>query len=113
MKTLRKKLLCALSGLLALSVVGSLFLLPASATAADDYEKEMLGTLSASYEAGSPGTISSGVGDSGGKSYGSYQFASAYDIPNTGSMGTHLFTAAGLALMLPCLLLLLKKRRKT
>ena len=81
MKTLRKKLLCALSGLLALSVVGSLFLLPASATAADDYEKEMLGTLSASYEAGSPGTISSGVGDSGGKSYGSYQFASAYDIP--------------------------------
>lgn len=81
MKTLRKKLLCALSGLLVLSVVGSLFLLPASATAADDYEKEMLGTLSASYEAGSPGTISSGVGDSGGKSYGSYQFASAYDIP--------------------------------
>jgi len=81
MKTLRKKFLPALSGLLALVMVGSLFLLPAAATAADDYEKEMLGTLSASYEAGSPGTISSGAGDAGGKSYGSYQFASAYDIP--------------------------------
>ena len=81
MNKLRKKLFPALGGLLALVMVSSLFLLPASATAADDYEKELLGTLSAIYEAGSPGTISSGSGDNGGKSYGAYQFASAYDVP--------------------------------
>lgn len=81
MNKLRKKLFPALGGLLALVMVSAFLLLPASATAADDYEKELLGTLSASYEAGSPGTISSGSGDNGGKSYGAYQFASAYDIP--------------------------------
>ena len=41
------------------------------------------------------------------------QNTAGYELPNTGSVGTHLFTAAGLVLMLPCLLLLLKKRRKT
>ena len=37
----------------------------------------MLGDLSKKYESsGNPGTISSGYGDAGGKSYGMYQFAS-------------------------------------
>lgn len=53
----------------------------AGATAADEQEKELLGTLSQSYEAGSPGTISTGKGDAGGKSYGSYQFSSGSDVP--------------------------------
>ncbi len=40
-----------------------------------------LGSLSAKYESnGDPGTVSSGAGDAGGVSYGSYQFAT-----NTGS----------------------------
>ena len=63
------------------SLVPGLLLLFASATAADDQEESLLGTLSASYEASGPGVISSGEGDAGGKSYGAYQFASAYDIP--------------------------------
>lgn len=63
------------------SLLPGLLLLFASATAADDQEEALLGTLSASYEASGPGTISSGEGDAGGKSYGAYQFASAYDIP--------------------------------
>ncbi len=37
----------------------------------------MLGDLSAKYESkGNPGTISDGVGDAGGKSYGAYQLSS-------------------------------------
>ena len=41
-----------------------------------------LGTLSSKYESGgNPGAISTGAGDYGGKSYGTYQFAS-----NTGSL---------------------------
>ena len=37
----------------------------------------MLGDLSARYESsGDPGTVSSGYGDPGGKSYGLYQFSS-------------------------------------
>ena len=40
------------------------------------------GALSAKHEAsGSCGQISTGSGDSGGKSYGLYQFASKYDVP--------------------------------
>ncbi|MBZ4415675.1 LysM peptidoglycan-binding domain-containing protein [Myxococcus sp. RHSTA-1-4] len=35
-----------------------------------------LGTLSRKYEAQGPGTVSTGAGDAGGVSYGSYQFAS-------------------------------------
>ena len=43
---------------------------------------ERIGTLSSRYEArGGVGTISTGSGDSGGKSYGAYQFASNYGIP--------------------------------
>lgn len=69
---------------LALALVLLLGLLPprANATAADEYEATMLGSLSEKYEAsGDPGRISSGVGDPGGKSYGAYQFASNYHIP--------------------------------
>jgi len=41
-----------------------------------------LGYLSSKFEAhGECGTISTGFGDSGGKSYGLYQFASRYDVP--------------------------------
>lgn len=40
------------------------------------------------------------------------QNTAGYEIPNTGGAGTHIFTAAGLALIIPCLLLLRKKRRK-
>lgn len=41
----------------------------------------MLGDLSKKYESnGNPGTISSGYGDAGGKSYGMYQMASAPNI---------------------------------
>ena len=38
----------------------------------------MLGSLSSKYETGGrgPGTVSSGVGDAGGVSYGSYQMTS-------------------------------------
>ena len=43
---------------------------------------KMLGDLSAKYESnGNPGTISTGDGDSGGKSYGMYQFASNAGTP--------------------------------
>ncbi len=42
-----------------------------------------LGTLSAKYETGGrgPGTVSSGAGDPGGVSYGSYQMASKMGVP--------------------------------
>lgn len=42
-----------------------------------------IGTLSARHETqGGPGTISSGEGDLGGKSYGTYQFSSTYEVPD-------------------------------
>lgn len=66
---------------LALVLLIGTSLLMAFATAADDQEEELLGTLSARYEASGPGHISTGAGDLGGKSYGSYQFASASDGP--------------------------------
>ena len=56
-------------------------LLFVGATAADDQEESLLGTLSATYESSGPGVVSGGAGDPGGKSYGSYQFASAFDVP--------------------------------
>lgn len=41
-----------------------------------------IGTLSEKYESnGNPGTISTGAGDSGGVSFGAYQFASKYGVP--------------------------------
>lgn len=40
-----------------------------------------LGVLSSKYESnGNPGTVSSGVGDPGGKSYGAYQFSSTQKV---------------------------------
>jgi hypothetical protein len=44
---------------------------------------EALGTLSAKYETGGrgPGTVSTGAGDRGGVSYGSYQMASKLGVP--------------------------------
>lgn len=42
----------------------------------------MLGDLSARYESnGDPATVSSGYGDGGGMSYGAYQFASNFGVP--------------------------------
>ena len=50
-----------------------------------------LGSLSARYESnGNPGTVSGGVGDPGGVSYGAYQFAS-----NTGSVHSFVSWLAG------------------
>lgn len=47
-----------------------------------DNEVFELGLLSRKFESnGNPGTISGGKGDSGGASYGAYQFASKYNIP--------------------------------
>ena len=60
-----------------------LLILPcrAWASTADELQESLLGTLSARYESnGNPGCISDGS-DAGGKSYGAYQFASAYDVP--------------------------------
>ena len=44
---------------------------------------EALGALSAKYETGGrgPGTVSTGAGDKGGVSYGSYQMASKMGVP--------------------------------
>ena len=70
--------------LLCLCILATLvpsLLLFAAATAADDQEKKLLGTLSAAYESSGSGTISGGAGDPGGKSYGTYQLASAFDNP--------------------------------
>ena len=45
-------------------------------------EDDYIGQASAKYESnGNPGTISSGNGDPGRKSYGAYQFASAFNVP--------------------------------
>ena len=81
MTTARRKnwILAGTCLVLVLAMGASLLL--ASATAADEQEETLLGTLSSRYEASGPGTISSGSGDLGGKSYGAYQFASKYDTP--------------------------------
>lgn len=81
MKINRRHGIPALCFLLTAAILSGFLAPRADATAADDQEKELLGTLSASYEASSPGTISSGSGDAGGKSYGSYQFSSASNVP--------------------------------
>lgn len=45
-------------------------------------EDDYIGQASAKYESnGNPATISTGIGDPGRKSYGAYQFASAYNVP--------------------------------
>ncbi len=81
MKILRKNFFPTLCLLLMTAVfIGALWL-SAGATAADDLEADMLGQLCRRYESGDPGSISTGVGDAGGKSYGAYQFSSAYDKP--------------------------------
>ncbi len=84
MKLLRKDWFPALCLVLVLSLLLGLFALQAGATAADDYEADMLGALGSEFEAnGDPGRISSGVGDHGGKSYGIYQFSSTYNVPKS------------------------------
>ena len=84
MKKTRKARRAAFCLLLALLLLAGMVSSQTGATtAADEQEKELLGTLSKKYEASSPGTISSGNGDAGGKSYGSYQFSSASDIPKS------------------------------
>ena len=81
MKSLRRGTSILLCLCILATLVPGMLLLFASATAADEQEEALLGTLSAAYESSGPGVISSGAGDAGGKSYGSYQFASAFDIP--------------------------------
>lgn len=81
MKSLRRSTSILLCLLVLLAILPGILLFFASATAADDQEEELLGTLSAQYEASGPGTISSNSGDPGGKSYGAYQFASNYGVP--------------------------------
>ena len=55
----------------------------AAAGALGEALAEILGTLSAKYETGGrgPGTVSTGVRDRGGVSYGSYQMASKLGVP--------------------------------
>ena len=55
----------------------------AAAGALGEAIAEALGKLSAKYETGGrgPGTVSTGVGDPGGVSYGSYQMASKMGVP--------------------------------
>ncbi|EFM11317.1 hypothetical protein PaecuDRAFT_1763 [Paenibacillus curdlanolyticus YK9] len=52
---------------------------PAAKSAGGDEQE--LGVLSSKYESnGKPGLISSGAGDSGGRSYGAYQFSSKFKV---------------------------------
>lgn len=81
MKLLKKYRFQALFLFVGILLATGIFFQYVSASAADDQEDALLGTLSQRYEAGSPGTISSGAGDAGGKSYGAYQFSSVWDIP--------------------------------
>lgn len=81
MKILRKNFFPAVCLVLVTAVIIGAFFLSAGATAADELEADMLGQLCRKYESGDPGSISSGEGDAGGKSYGAYQFSSAYDKP--------------------------------
>lgn len=55
----------------------------AAAGALGEALADALGTLSAKYETGGrgPGTVSTGAGDPGGVSYGSYQMASKMGVP--------------------------------
>jgi murein DD-endopeptidase MepM/ murein hydrolase activator NlpD len=55
----------------------------AAAGAIGEAIAEALGTLSAKYETGGrgPGTVSTGAGDPGGVSYGSYQMATKMGVP--------------------------------
>lgn len=55
----------------------------AAAGALGEALADMLGELSAKYETGGrgPGTVSTGAGDPGGVSYGSYQMASKMGVP--------------------------------
>ena len=83
MKSMRRGTSFLLCLFVLLTILPGVFLLIAAATAADDQEEKLLGTLSAQFEASGPGTISNNSGDPGGKSYGAYQFASNYDIPKS------------------------------
>lgn len=83
MKTLRKMtaLVLSLSMVMSLAVSGLLV----GADPADQWENATLGELSKLYETGrvdDPGIISTVEGDSGGKSYGTYMFASNAGTPH-------------------------------
>ncbi|MCB1096095.1 MAG: LEPR-XLL domain-containing protein [Verrucomicrobiae bacterium] len=56
-----------------------------------DYDATgLLGELSARFESnGDPGIVSTGEGDRGGRSYGLYQFASNFDMPELFLASTH------------------------
>lgn len=81
MKHNRKRRFSALCFLMAAVFLTGLFLPQVDATAADDQEFELLGELASRYEGGDAGAIANNAGDIGGKSYGAYQFASAYNTP--------------------------------
>ena len=81
MNTRRKRLRPVLAILLSAALAMPFFAPQAAATAADDQEYELLGELSSRYEGGDAGAIVNNAGDIGGKSYGAFQFASAYDTP--------------------------------
>ena len=81
MNTRRKRLRSALALLLAAAIAMPFFAPQAAATAADDQEYELLGSLASLYEGGNAGAISNNAGDIGGKSYGAYQLASASGGP--------------------------------
>ena len=84
MNTRRKRLRSALALLLAAAIAMPFFApQAAAATAADDQEYELLGSLASLYEGGNAGAISNNAGDIGGKSYGAYQLASASGGPMT------------------------------
>jgi hypothetical protein len=70
----------------ALANAGTTVAAPAAGAAAGALGEalaEALGTLSAKYETGGrgPGTVSTGAGDPGGVSYGSYQMATKMGVP--------------------------------
>ncbi|MBQ2062081.1 MAG: InlB B-repeat-containing protein [Oscillospiraceae bacterium] len=84
MKASRKILSLILCGCILFGLAASVVLPRAAATVADDLEESLLGELSATYEScGDPGAIAQVSGDTGGKSYGLYMFASSADTPKS------------------------------
>ena len=82
MKISRKVTSIILCCCMLLTLAAVIFPPRASATHADDLEDQLLGELSARYESnGNPGAIAVVSGDPGGKSYGTYMFASAAGTP--------------------------------
>jgi murein DD-endopeptidase MepM/ murein hydrolase activator NlpD len=77
--------------------VGDIILIPSGAAGASGHAPSavrwVLGSLSSKYETGGrgPGTVSSGIGDAGGVSYGSYQMTSR---PRGGTVARFVAQAA-------------------